>query len=46
MELTYQQILAEQFQENDRLYRQEEDEDEVEEFHVEGHEAEDRGYEV
>jgi hypothetical protein len=46
MELTYQQILAEQFQENDRLYRQEEDEDDVEEFHVEGHEAEDRGYEV
>jgi hypothetical protein len=46
MELTYQQILAEQFQENGRLYRQEEDEDDVEEFHVEGHEAEDRGYEV
>jgi len=46
MELTYQQILAEQFQENDRLYRQEEDEDDVEEFHVEGHDAEDRGYEV
>jgi hypothetical protein len=46
MELTYQQILAEQFQENDRLYRQEEEEDDVEEFHVEGHEAEDRGYEV
>jgi hypothetical protein len=46
MDLTYQQILAEQFQENDRLYRQEEDEDDVEEFHVEGHEAEDRGYEL
>jgi hypothetical protein len=47
MELTYQQILAEQFQENDRLYRQEEDDDDdVEEFHVEGHESEDRGYEL
>lgn len=48
MELTYQQILAEQFQENDRLYRQEEDDDDddVEEFQVEGNDAGDRGYEL
>ena len=48
MELTYQQILAEQFQENDRLYRQDEDDDDddVEEFQVEGNDAGDRGYEL
>jgi hypothetical protein len=47
MELTYQQILAEQFQQNDRLYRQDEDDDDdVEEFQVEGNDAGDRGYEL
>jgi len=48
MELTYQQILAHQFQENDRLYREEEEDEEedVEEFQVQGHDAGDRGYEL
>lgn len=46
MDITYQQILAQQYAENDAYYRhdEEEDEDVEEEFQVEGREAEDRGY--
>ncbi len=47
MDLTYQQILAQQFQENERLYRHEEEEDDFEEeFQVEGRQTANNGYEL
>lgn len=45
MDLTYQQILAQQFQENERMYRHEE-EDFEEEFQVEGRQTANNGYEL